>query len=147
MPVSAAETTRRVEACSQALRAEGFRITHQRLEIMREIASSDEHPDVERVYQGVRERMPTVSLDTVYRTLGTLADLGLITRVTSTSGVARYDANATHHHHFVCSKCGLMADIDSDELDAIQAPVEATAMGAIESIEVHLRGVCRDCAV
>jgi Fur family peroxide stress response transcriptional regulator len=138
--------SRRVDAMTGALRDEGFRITHQRLEVIREIAATDEHPDVESVYRGVSARVPTVSLDTVYRTLGTLAELGLVTRVTTTSGVARYDANSAHHHHFVCLECGVVRDIESDELDAVKAPEQAATMGSVESVDVQLRGVCRACA-
>ena len=54
-------------------------------------------------------RVPTISLDTVYRTVATLADLGLVRRVALTPGPARYDANTTRHHHFVCTRCGLCA--------------------------------------
>ena len=87
------EVERRVERLSQSLRDAGLRLTHQRLEIVRVIAADETHPDVETVYRVVRERVPTISLDTVYRTLATLTERGLITRVLFTPGPARYDAN------------------------------------------------------
>ena len=58
-----------IERCKEVLKAAGVRVTHQRLEIFREVASSTAHPDAETVFRGVRDRLPTVSLDTVYRTL------------------------------------------------------------------------------
>jgi Fur family peroxide stress response transcriptional regulator len=129
----------------EALRAKGFRLTHQRLEVAREIARSDMHPDVETIYRGVRERVPTISLDTVYRTLTTLADLGLVTRVDATAGATRYDANLDRHHHFVCTRCGLIRDVYSLALDGIEAPKETTDPGTVDSVKVQLRGVCRKC--
>jgi len=81
MPVPQSEVERRVEVLSRALREQGLRLTHQRLEIVREIAASDEHPRAETVFRHVRTRVPTVSLDTVYRTLGTLVDHGLVRQV------------------------------------------------------------------
>jgi Fur family transcriptional regulator, peroxide stress response regulator len=140
------EVERRVDTLSQALRGAGLRLTHQRLEVVREIAQSDEHPDVEKVYRAVRARVPTISLDTVYRTLATLVDLGLVARVAATPSPARYDANTTRHHHFVCTRCGLICDVVDRELDAVRVPRSTSELGSVESIEVQLRGVCTDCA-
>jgi Fur family peroxide stress response transcriptional regulator len=143
--VAQGEVERRVDEFSSALRAAGLRLTHQRLEVVREVARSDEHPDVEQIYRAVRERVPTISLDTVYRTVATLSDLGLVTRVALTPGPARYDANATHHHHFVCTRCGLIRDVDDKRLDAVRAPRGTASLGSVESVQIQLRGVCTHC--
>jgi Fur family peroxide stress response transcriptional regulator len=136
---------RRVRRFSQALRDVGLRLTHQRLEIVRVVAADDTHPDVETVYRAVRERVPTISLDTVYRTLGTLAERGLITRVLFLPGPARYDANSAHHHHFVCTRCGLVRDVDNAELDAVRATAEVARIGRADAVTVQFRGVCARC--
>lgn len=146
MTLATQEVENRVAVLSRALRESGLRLTHQRLEVVREIAETQEHPDAESVYRAVRERVPTISMDTVYRTLGTLGDLGLVRRVALAPGAARYDANPRHHHHFVCTRCGLIRDVDDRELDAVKAPASTASLGAVESIEVHLRGVCSACA-
>jgi Fur family peroxide stress response transcriptional regulator len=145
MAVATAEAERRIDVLTRALRDSGLRLTHQRLEVVREVAQTDEHPDVESVYRAVRARVPTISLDTVYRTLATLDALGLVKRVTATSGPARYDANTAHHHHFVCTRCGLIRDVDDEGLDAVSASRGAAPFGSVESIEVQLRGICNDC--
>jgi len=145
VPVPQTEVARRVEELSGALRSAGFRLTHQRLEVVREVASTDAHPDAEWVFSRVRERVPTVSLDTVYRTLGTLSDLGLVNRVAGVSGAARYDANTSRHHHFVCIRCGLIRDIESSELDELGIPAPAAALGSVNGVEVRFSGVCRSC--
>ena len=79
--VALADVERRIEQFKAAARNSGVKLTHQRIEIFREIASSVEHPDAEAVFRGVQPRMPTVSLDTVYRTLWMLHDLGMISVV------------------------------------------------------------------
>lgn len=145
MPVPETEVAARLERFSTALRSSGFRLTHQRLEVVREVASTDAHPDAEQVFRKVRERVPTISLDTVYRTLGTLADLGLVSRVSGVSAAVRYDANTLPHHHFVCTRCGRIRDIESSELDGLEASPSATGLGQLESVEVRFRGVCRTC--
>jgi Fur family peroxide stress response transcriptional regulator len=103
------------------LRESGLRLTHQRLEVAREVARSDEHPDVQTIYRGVRERIPTISLDTVYRTVAALAELGLIIRVGATPGPVRYDANVARHHHFMCTRCSLIRDVYSASLDVVRS--------------------------
>ena len=145
MTVPSDEVEQRIEAMTAALREEGLRLTHQRLEVAREIALTVEHPDVESVYRGVRTRVPTISLDTVYRTLATLVDRGLVSRVATTAGPARYDANVTRHHHYVCTRCGMVRDVTDAGLDAVSAPESARALGAVDTVEVQMRGVCREC--
>jgi Fur family peroxide stress response transcriptional regulator len=145
MTIAPEEVQHRIDVLSCALRESGLRLTHQRLEVVREIAGSDEHPDVERIYSAVRERVPTISVDTVYRTMATLSGLGLVKRVGVVPGPTRYDANAGHHHHFVCTRCGLIRDVDDEGLDAVRAPRATASLGTVEAIEVQLRGICNDC--
>jgi Fur family peroxide stress response transcriptional regulator len=143
--VPADEVELRVSLFSQALRDNGLRLTHQRLEVAREIAQDQTHPDVESIYHGVRNRVPTISLDTVYRTVGALVELGLVNRVNATPGPTRYDGNTARHHHFVCTRCGLVRDVYSNALDGISAPEETSVLGTVESVKVQLRGVCKEC--
>lgn len=145
MVVPDADVERSVALFSRALRQSGLRLTHQRLEVAREIACSEEHPDTETVHRKVRARVPTISLDTVYRTLATLEDLGLVARVDATPGPARYDANLERHHHFVCTRCGLIRDVYHSSLDEVEAPDLADELGEVEFITVQLRGLCKRC--
>jgi len=130
------------DVCREA----GVRLTHQRLEIFREVARADDHPDAETVYRRVRERMPTVSLDTVYRTLWLLNEHDLIRTLGPSRERTRFDANLHRHHHFVCVRCGATRDFTSRELDDLELPSSATALGRIETTRVEVRGVCRECA-
>ena len=116
------------------------------MEIFREVAQSDDHPNAETVYRRVRDRVPTVSLDTVYRTLWLLNDHDLITTLGSSRERTRFDANLTRHHHFVCIQCGSTRDFYSDELDDLVLPSSVKAFGRIETTLVEVRGVCRECS-
>ena len=145
MSVPEQEVATRVERFSSELRSHGFRLTHQRLEVVREVASTDVHPDAESVFNLVRTRVPTISLDTVYRTLGTLTDLGLIARVSGVGGGVRYDANAAKHHHFICTRCGLIGDVEIGESDDFHVPASLAEFGVVHSVEARFRGVCLVC--
>lgn len=131
---------------SEALKQAGVKQTHQRMEIFREVIQTDEHPDAETIYQRVRERIPTISLDTVYRTLLLLVDLGLITSLKAPHERMRFDANMTTHHHFVCVECGLVRDFSSPEFDALDIPDAARSFGITRHAHVEVRGLCWQCA-
>jgi Fur family peroxide stress response transcriptional regulator len=146
MTVSKAEVERRVQAFVQACRRRGMKVTHQRTEIFRELAASVEHPDAETVYQAVCRRVPSISRDTVYRTLATLEVEGLIRKVSPLVERARYDANSDRHHHFICTVCGMVRDFYSEDLDDLPIPPAVKTLGAIESAQVEVRGICSACA-
>ncbi|MFO7595306.1 MAG: transcriptional repressor [Desulfocurvibacter africanus] len=136
----------RMHALLQACRDAGAKMTPQRMEIFREVVQSEEHPDAEMIYQRVRKRLPTVSLDTVYRTLWWLAGLGLVATIGPARERTRFDANLTRHHHFVCIRCGLTRDFYSRDLDNLKLPESVAAIGSIERTQVEVKGVCHVCA-
>lgn len=136
----------RMQTFARHCRQSGIKLTHQRLEIYREVVRSPEHPAVETVFRGVRERMPTVSLDTVYRTLRMFEGRGLIRTIGHTRDRARYDANMEQHHHFVCRSCGSLRDFYETTYDHLEAPGAIRDFGSIETTHVELRGLCHDCA-
>ena len=140
-----AEIERRLRDFTETCRQAGMKITHQRLEIFREVARSGDHPDADTVYRNVRRMLSTVSLDTIYRTLWMLVDLGLISTLGAPQGRTRFDGNTTPHHHFVCTKCGAAYDFYSEEFNRLSAPDAVTELGDIATTHVEFRGVCRDC--
>jgi Fur family transcriptional regulator, peroxide stress response regulator len=140
------EVERRVEQFKSVAKAAGVKLTHQRLEIFRAVLSSVEHPTVEAVHKAVQKSVPTVSLDTVYRTLWLLTDLGLLTTLGPRQGVVRFDANLEHHHHYLCMRCGLVRDFESPELNALRIPGSVNRFGEVVSARVEVRGICARCA-
>ena len=133
----------RLERLRLACRNLGMRMTHQRMEIFREVAQTEEHPDVETIFKRVRKRLPTLSHDTVYRTLASLEEMGLLHRVDSIGGRARYDANCDTHHHFICRQCGGISDLYLTEEPALPGGIEN--LGSAESLHLQIRGVCLNC--
>ena len=138
------EVGRRLDSFKSACRKAGVKLTHQRLEIFREIAESLEHPDAEAVYRGVQIRIPTVSLDTVYRTLWLLDGLGLITTLGPRRESVRFDPNLKHHHHYICVQCGRAKDFESAELNALAIPASVKEFGSVTEthVEIYNRMLC-----
>jgi len=140
------ELEQRLAHFQEVCRSDGLKLTYQRIVIFEEVAKSQDHPDAETVFRGVRDRVPTVSLDTVYRTLWMLNAMGLITTVGPPREKVRFDADTSPHHHFVCSRCGAVYDVHCSNLGPIDAPDEITGVGQVESVRLELRGLCRRCA-
>ena len=146
MEVDAREVERRLGQFRTVAREAGVKLTHQRLEIFRTVASSLEHPSAEAVYRAVQETTPTVSLDTVYRTLWLLTNLGLLNTLGPRQDSVRFDANLDNHHHYVCTRCGLVQDFESDDLAALRIPDSVNRFGQVVSAHVEVRGICDRCA-
>ncbi len=147
MKVSKKDLEQRMARFEEACRKSGAKLTHQRMEIFREVAQTGGHPDAEKVFEGVRKRMPTISMDTVYRTLWWLKDLDLIAVLGPARERVRFDANLSRHHHFVCTQCGLTRDFYSDELDRLELPDSVLPIGHAEKTQVEVKGICHKCAV
>ena len=145
MKIKKKEVEQRMKLFETVCRRAGIKLTHQRIEIFREIAQTGDHPDADQVFQRVKDRIPTVSLDTVYRTLWLLNDLGLLVTLGSSRERTRFDANLNSHHHFVCGKCGFTHDFFSNNLDNISLPDSVGSFGEIQTTHVEVRGICRKC--
>jgi Fur family peroxide stress response transcriptional regulator len=129
------------EACRQA----GLRLTPQRLEIFRELAEATDHPSAEDLHHRLRSKFPPISLDTVYRTLGTFAQHGLIHKVETAESQGRFEVRRTRHHHLICSRCKEILDFTWEAFDAAQLPDEIAGWGHIENRNAVVYGVCSKC--
>lgn len=146
MEIECEEVERRLERFKAAAKDAGIKLTHQRLVILQAVASSLEHPSAEAVHRAVQASTPTVSLDTVYRTLWLLTDLGLLNTLGPRQDSVRFDANVENHHHYVCTRCGLVRDFESDDLNALKIPETVNHFGRVVSTHVEVRGICDRCA-
>jgi Fur family peroxide stress response transcriptional regulator len=133
----------REQRLADGVREGGLRLTHQRLEIIRELARAADHPDAEELLRRVRVRVPTISLDTVCRTVAVLADRSLV-RAVATRHATRFDPDCSPHHHFVCGRCGRLEDVEHHAVE-VGAPPRLEGVGEIESVHLELRGVCLLC--
>ena len=130
---------------TQTLRARGMRVTPQRLAVHAALQGLGRHSTAEEVLERVHGTVPGVSLPTVYAALELLADLGLANRVQAGRAV-RFDPRTQPHHHFVCTQCGAVTDLDAD-VELGPALERARALGAQASAaEIIVRGLCADCA-
>lgn len=129
----------------QVCKSKGLRITHQRSEIFHTLAEYPGHPTAENVFSRVRTRLKTISLDTVYRTIATFEEHGLIKRVHILNSTARFDVNLSIHHHLVCTRCNKIEDFYWPDFDKMKLPDSVRHWSKINSKHVEMRGLCREC--
>lgn len=122
----------------------GLKITPQRLAVYKALIQTDTHPTAEEVYQMVRQELPNISLDTVNRTLLTLAEIGAAFIVEGTGQPRRYDGGLEDHQHFRCLKCGKIVDFHYEPYDQIEVPQELGDFRVIRKT-VYLEGYCNAC--
>lgn len=146
MTTEKSDVKKQMQRFEDVCRDANIKVTYQRMEIYREVVTSLVHPDVESIFKCVKERIPTISLDTVYRALWLFNDLGLINTLGTTGERTRFDGNLRQHHHFVCSLCGLMLDFYSKDFNELQLPESIKKMGQSISTHVEVRGVCEQCS-
>ncbi|MBK9203692.1 MAG: transcriptional repressor [Candidatus Obscuribacter sp.] len=104
----------------QLLLSHGVKPTPQRVVIADYLLQTQSHPTADDVMLAVAYALPVaLSRATVYNTLNTLKEAGVIKEVLTEPGRVRYDANITHHHHFVDVKSGKIVDIPADKVEAI----------------------------
>jgi len=145
MAMSRGKIGERMRAFAVACERLGLKNTHQRAEIFRIVVSTEEHPDVLSIFRRVKKRIPTISLDTVYRNLKLLAEHGLISILGMSQENLRFDGNVGPHHHFTCVKCGMISDFVSENIASLEAPLEAKAFGTPLSLHVEVKGICVAC--
>lgn len=99
----------------------GLRITEQRRVIARVISSSDDHPDVETLYERASAIDSGISIATVYRTVRLFEEAGILDRHDFGDGRSRYEAAPeAHHDHLIDVETGKVIEFVDPELEALQ---------------------------
>jgi len=120
-------------------------LTPQRRAVLEAVLDLGNHPTADQVHQALAVRRPRPSRATVYRTLESLARLGVITKACHPGRPVRYDGRTEMHHHLVCLRCDEITDISDARLDRLAVP-DTSALGfEVSDFRVQLRGVCRRC--
>jgi Fur family peroxide stress response transcriptional regulator len=135
----------RLEALRARCKKAGLKLTHQRLEIFRELTLATDHPAVETIHKRVQARIPTISLDTTYRTLSTFERYGLVAKLSVFEDRARFCSDPSLHHHLLCTKCKDIVDFPWDSFDEIELPSETKEWGRVRTKRVILEGICDQC--
>lgn len=124
-----------------------LRTSRQRQVILEELQRAASHPTADEIFARVRERMPKVSLGTVYRNLELLADLGLARVIEDFGGQRRYDGDTRQHSHIRCVRCGAIGDLMVDTTSETIAVVQAATTYQVFEVRLVCTGLCPSCQV
>lgn len=128
------------------LRESGHRMTPQRLMIASAVRHSDGHISAAQVLEQVRDMYPYVDLSTVYRTLGVLKRLRLVTETDMGSGDYSYEwVQKARHHHLICRVCGSVASLDHHYLEDLGAEILADYGFKADLDHFAIFGICTKC--
>jgi Fur family peroxide stress response transcriptional regulator len=119
--------------------------THQRLVIYRELMQMHNHPNPEQVFERVKAELPSISLATVYKTLHTFIEAGIVREVSPHHGSLRIEPNVVWHPHFLCLQCMSITDLTERELDYSALKDSIPAGYRVEQISTEVRGICGHC--
>lgn len=128
------------------LKSRDFRVTPQRLAVLRILAESEEHPSAERIYEEVKARFPTTSLATVYKTIALLRELNEVLELGFPDTGNRYDGcKPFPHPHVICVKCRKILDPELVNLDDLVEEMSKKTGFKILSHRLDFFGICEKC--
>ena len=121
------------------------RMTRQRKEILEILRATDTHPTADEVYQEVRERLPRISLATVYRNLHFLEECGIIRSVSLGGTQRRFDGTLDDHYHVRCVGCGKVQDVSIEGVGPLDVRAESATDFDILGHRLEFIGLCPEC--
>jgi len=127
------------------LKEHNFRLTPQRVELVRLIAVSEGHPSAAQLYEQIKRKFPTMSPATVYKTLALLKELGQVMEIDLRDD-SHYDGNRPQPHaHIICMKCNKIVDGEMLLDTEIVTQMENMSGYSILRPQLSFYGLCPDC--
>ena len=112
------------ETIGQKCIAKGVKLTDQRRIIAKVMSESQDHPDVDELYNRVSKIDSKISIATVYRTVKLFEEAGIVAKHDFKGGKARYEQlNESHHDHLIDIKTGEIIEFVDDEIEKLQQKV------------------------
>jgi Fur family peroxide stress response transcriptional regulator len=128
-----------------ALKEHDFRLTPQRVELVRLIAVSEGHPSAAQLYEQIKRKFPTMSPATVYKTLALLKELGQVMEIDLRDD-SHYDGNRPQPHaHIICMKCNKIVDGEMLLAPEVVTQMENLSGYSILRPQLSFYGLCPDC--
>ncbi|OQX78240.1 MAG: hypothetical protein B6D61_06070 [Bacteroidetes bacterium 4484_249] len=107
------------EKLKETLNKKGLKVTPQRIAVYRALLKLDNHPDTDQIIAQVLKENPSISSATIYKTLDTLTEHGIISRLKTDSGRMRFDHVIKNHHHLYDRNTDKIMDYSDDNLDKL----------------------------
>lgn len=128
----------------EKIAASGLKVTQQRMAILKAMHETEEHPSAEFLYKVLSKDYPALSLGTVYKTLDSLVEKGLVRKVFCPDGLKRYDVHTDSHSHLYCQDSQKIIDFEDPELEQmIRSYLSRKKVNnfRIEDIQLQISGI------
>jgi Fur family ferric uptake transcriptional regulator len=122
-----------------------MRMTMQRKVILEELNKLKSHPTAGELCQVVREKLPRISLGTVYRNLEILSRQGIIQKLDVGGTEMRFDGTVDNHYHLRCLRCGKVDDLDMEPMNDLDLGARANTAYTVLSHRLEFLGICPTC--
>jgi Fe2+ or Zn2+ uptake regulation protein len=132
------------EAIKRSLEGSGLRCTPQRYAVLACLMDHKGHPTAAEIFKAVNRVDPRSSRATTYNNLRDLVKAGLVREVAVEGRAGRFDLEGTHHHHFICDRCGEVGDVDW--YDVPKPASRSLGKRVVRECQLILRGLCAKCA-
>jgi Fur family peroxide stress response transcriptional regulator len=134
-----------MERIVRKYRGKGFKLTPQRIAILKFLEGNTNHPTAEDIYTEIKKKYPTVSFATVYNTVQALRDRGELLEITIDPERKHFDPNPSAHHHIMCTGCGKIGDVFFDYSMSLGLPEEVTREFTVTGNHIDFYGICTSC--
>jgi Fur family peroxide stress response transcriptional regulator len=128
------------------LKDQGFRLTPQRMAVVKILASNEEHLSAEKIYRRVKAELPFTSLATIYKTVALLKRLGEVMELGFVDDSNRYDGSRPYPHpHLICMRCRKILDPDIPGLSELPKELTRKTGYHILNHRLDFFGLCPEC--
>jgi Fur family peroxide stress response transcriptional regulator len=136
----------RFEELIAKLQEQEYRLTPQRVALLRLLATSDGHPSASQLYEQIKDRFPTTSPATVYKTLNLLKEMGEVLELGFSDDDNRYDGHKPFPHpHLICLRCRKIVDPEVNLVQDLEQQMVQSSGFQILSHRLDFYGLCPDC--
>lgn len=133
------------EAAVQMLKQNKLRVTPQRQIVLHYLMTHHNHPDVGTLFNELTAAHQDLSLATIYNTLNTLVETGLVIELENGDAGTHYDYFGRPHFHAVCQNCGKITDIFYDDFSNLEQAAIKQSGYLITEDHIELYGYCPEC--
>ncbi|MBS4030678.1 MAG: transcriptional repressor [Clostridiales bacterium] len=124
------------------LKKHNIRLSNRRLKVLEYLCNNQNHPTVDQIYVNLHKDVPTLSKTTIYNTLHTLVEVGLVRVINIEDNETRYDILTEDHGHFKCDSCGKIFNFNVD-LDSFTT-YELSGFRIMDR-NLYFKGICQRC--
>lgn len=131
-----------IEFLTNELQKKDIRPSYQRIKVLECLYRKDTHPTVDEIFRLLSPEIPSLSKATIYNTLHTFVEAGLVRVVSIDDTELRYDITLSNHGHFKCEMCGTIYNF---QIDMDHFSIDGLNQFEIKEKNVYFNGLCPNC--